>query len=121
MSSPRRTTMTAAPSTWPRSGLPSARESTGVPTIKSDPLRLGGSLLMIQIRWFLPRRCFNEVLTHEPNLQLVGANHVTDQEIVRAIIPLLRCLPCHCARFLEDDLVRMQQPEDLHGHGLSPA
>jgi hypothetical protein len=54
-------------------------------------------------------------------VHLVGGDHVTDEEIVRSVVPGLGGLPCHCAGFLQDDLVCMQKPRDLHRHGLAPA
>src|SRR5207247_912448 len=60
------------------------------------------------------QRCVHEVLGDEPDLPLVGPDHVAHQQIVGAVIAGLRSLPRHRARLFEDDLVRMKQPRDLH-------
>src|SRR5688572_8026470 len=56
----------------------------------------------------------HDVLGDEPYLQLVGTDHVADNQIVRAVVAVLGRQPCHGARFLENDLVRVQKTRNLH-------
>jgi hypothetical protein len=47
------------------------------------------------------------MLGHEPQLQLVPADHIADQQIVASIVSRLGSAPRHCLRFFQDDLVRI--------------
>src|SRR4051812_5579368 len=55
-------------------------------------------------------RRVDHVLGDEPDLQLVPADDATHEEIVGPIVARSRRALGHRARFLEDDLVRVQQP-----------
>ena len=63
----------------------------------------------------LHQRPIDEVLGDEPYLHLVGANHAADQEVIGAVVSFLASLPGHRTRFLEQNLMRVQQARDLHG------
>jgi hypothetical protein len=54
-------------------------------------------------------RRIDRMFSDEPDLELILADDVTDEEIVGAVVAVLRREPRHCARFFEHDLVRMQQ------------
>src|SRR5678816_3362875 len=63
--------------------------------------------------------CSHDVLRDEPHLQFVCPDHVAHQQIVRALVVTRRGVACHCACFIEDDLVRVQQARHLYRHCLS--
>ena len=52
---------------------------------------------------------------NEPDLQFVLANHVADDQIVRAIVTAFSRTPSHGTSFFQHDFVRMQQSRDLDG------
>ena len=60
-------------------------------------------------------RHVDDVFGNEPDLQLVTANHVADDQIVRAILTGFNRTPGHRTSFLQHDFVRMQQSRDLDG------
>src|SRR5207302_4766263 len=60
-------------------------------------------------------RCVPKVLGDEPDLQLVCPDHVADQQVVGTVIASLSRLPRHRTGLLQDDLVRVKQPSNLHG------
>jgi hypothetical protein len=62
-----------------------------------------------------------QVLAHEPALQLVGADHLADDEIVAAVVTALRCFARQRPCFLQDDLVRVDQAAQLIRDTLAPA
>jgi hypothetical protein len=51
----------------------------------------------------------DHVFGDEPGLQLVRPDHVAHDDIVRAVIAVLRREPRHGPRFLQDDFVRVKQ------------
>src|SRR5262245_13080576 len=55
-------------------------------------------------------RRVDDVLGHEPDLQLVGTDHVADDQIVGPLIVAFGRQPRHRPRLLQDDLVRVEQP-----------
>jgi len=57
----------------------------------------------------LHERHVDEVFGDEPDLQLVAANHVAHEQVIRAIITGFRGAPRHRASLLQHDLVGMQQ------------
>jgi hypothetical protein len=61
----------------------------------------------------------DHVLGDEPDLQFVAADHVAHDQVVRPIVAAFGRTPRHRARFLQYDLVRVQQARDLHRHLLS--
>jgi hypothetical protein len=56
---------------------------------------------------------------NEPHLQLVMANHVADDQIVRAIVTGFSRSSSHRTSFFQHDFVRMQQSRDLDGDLLA--
>ena len=50
----------------------------------------------------------DHVLGDEPDLGLIGSDHAADQQVVGSVVAVLGCLPGHRARFLQNDLVRVQ-------------
>ncbi len=61
------------------------------------------------------------MLGNKPRLQLVRTNHIADQQVVGAVVASVGGFLGHSARFFEDELVRFQQPRNLHGHFLAAA
>jgi len=58
----------------------------------------------------------DQMLGDEPDLELVGPDHVADEDIVGAVIAGFGGLMGHRARLQQNDLVRMEQARDLDGH-----
>src|SRR5262249_53347438 len=56
------------------------------------------------------QRCVHEVFRQEPDLQLVGADHVADEQVVGPVVTVLIGLAGKLAGLLQDDLVRFQEP-----------
>src|SRR6185437_11146684 len=54
--------------------------------------------------------CIDEMFSQEPGLQLAGADHVGDQEVIRPVVTQLSHLRCRLVRLDQDRLVRFQQP-----------
>ena len=60
------------------------------------------------------------MLGEKPPLLLVSPYDLAHQEIVRPIVPALRCTARHGAGFLDHDLVRMEEPGHLDRRLFSP-
>jgi len=56
----------------------------------------------------------HQVLGEKPHLQLIGADHVGNEQIVCPIVAGLARLPGHGPGFLQDRLMRLQQARNLH-------
>ena len=86
--------------------------------------RREGVLTLLVFAHVLPvgihQRGVNDVLGDKPDLRLVGADHVADQQVVRAVVAFLGRIFGHLAGFDQQDFVRLQQPRNLHGHFLAP-
>src|SRR5689334_12570706 len=52
----------------------------------------------------------------EPDLKLVGANDVTYEEVIRAIVACFRSLFGHSARLFEENFVSFEKARNLNGH-----
>ena len=62
----------------------------------------------------LHERHFDEVFGNEPDLQVVAADYAADDQVIRAIVAAFSRATCHRARFLQHDLMCMQQPRNLN-------
>jgi hypothetical protein len=65
----------------------------------------GGGLCLVRAN----RGDVHQMLSEEPGLELVGANHVADEQIIRAVVAGIRCLTGHGACLFEDDLVGFEK------------
>ena len=67
-----------------------------------------GTLHVRHLAGFDERRC-DDMLRHEPDLQLVGPDDIRHDQVVGAVVTMFRRQIRHGARLLQHDLVRMQQ------------
>src|SRR5438105_3433273 len=63
--------------------------------------------------------CVDDVLRDEPDLQLVATDHIAHEQIVGPVVARLAGQAGHRARFLDHDLVCVQEARDLHGRLLA--
>ena len=69
---------------------------------------------------FQNQRRIDQVLPDKPRLQLIWPQNVADDHVVGAVVARLVGGLGDVGALLDDDLVRLEQPRDLHGH-LFPA
>lgn len=60
-----------------------------------------------------------QVFANEPALQLIGAHHLADDEVVRALVTTLGGLARERAGFFQYDFVRVEQSTQLIGRTLA--
>src|SRR5712692_6884699 len=68
----------------------------------------------------LYERDIDEMFRDEPDLLFVAADDIRDKEVIRPVVAGLGRLAGHGTRLLEHDLVRVEEPRDLHRHLLAP-
>ena len=61
------------------------------------------------------------MLAREPGLQLIGADDLADDDVVRAVIAVFRGLARQRPRFVEDEFVRVDQSTQLLQRRLAAA
>ena len=59
-----------------------------------------------------------EVLSHEPCLQLIGANEITHDDVVGAVVAMFGGRGRQRARFVQQELVSIEQAFELLGRRL---
>ena len=73
-------------------------------------------------RWFcFDQRHVYQMLAHEPDLKLVGAEYLADHEIVSAVVADLRGTPGKLTAFANYYLMRFQQTRELNRHLFAAA
>ena len=97
---------------------PSAEESRTNHTGHPSPRRNRVALAQRSPR--VNQRRVNGVLRHEPDLELIRADDVADDQIIRAIVAGCGREARHCAALLQHNLVRVEQAGNLDGHLLTP-
>jgi hypothetical protein len=70
---------------------------------------------------FVGQASARELFGHEPDLKLVPAQDVADQQIIGPIIAVRRCGMGRPAALIDDEFVSLQQAEQLNGGVLAPA
>ena len=58
------------------------------------------------------QRCVDDVFGDEPDLQFVASDDVVHAQVIGSVVAGLDGQLSHRARFLEHDLVRVQQPRE---------
>src|SRR5208282_2859446 len=66
-------------------------------------------------RFGLNQRSIHQVLAQEPDLEFTGAKHIAYDHVVGAGVAQLAGTLRQFTAVADDDLVRVQQPRQLHG------